>query len=170
VAASKRSKGAKGKQEAGAGGDRTVATNRRARYDYEISETYEAGIALVGSEVKSLRAGNVQLQDAYARVEDGEVWLHGMHVKPYEFAGKYVPDPDRKRKLLLHRGEIDELVGVTAQTGVTLVPMRLYFKRGLAKLELGVGRGKRRYDKRRTIAERDAAREAERAIKERSWR
>lgn len=170
VSAAKRSKRSKTAKDAGAGGDRVVATNRRARHDYEIVDTYEAGLTLLGSEVKSLRAGNVQLQDSYARVEDGELWLHGMHVKPYEFAGKHVPDPDRRRKLLLHRGEIDELIGVTNQSGVTLVPLRVYFKRGLAKVELAVAKGRRSYDKRRAIAERDAAREAERALKDRSWR
>lgn len=148
-------------------GVQTVATNRKARFDYEITETFEAGIVLVGSEVKSVRAGEVQLRDAFGRVHDGEVWLHGMHVKPYELASKHVPDADRPRKLLLHHREIARLAGTTADRGITLVPLRVYFKHGLAKVELGVARGKRKHDKRRAIADREARREAERALKER---
>lgn len=147
-------------------GDRTVITNRRARYEYEVLDTYQTGIVLRGAEVKSLRAGRGNLQDAYARVKDGEVWLQGMHVLPYEFAKEEI-DPVRPRKLLLHRREIDELAGVTSQSGVTLVPLRVAFVQGLAKVELAVARGKRRYDKRQAIAERDAKREAERAMKAR---
>lgn len=138
--------------------------NRRARHDYAIEETYECGIALAGSEVKSIREGRADLRDAYARVEDGEVWLYGMHVTPYAFSRGDL-DPDRRRRLLLHRREIDELARATAQRGVTLVPLRLYFRDRRVKVELGVGRGKRSYDKRQAIAERDARREAERALK-----
>jgi SsrA-binding protein len=144
-----------------------VAVNRRARHDYEILETYECGIALQGSEVKSLRAGQVQLRDAYAKVERGELWLYGMHVAPYGFAqGFGAHDPDRPRKLLAHRREIDELAGRVQERSLTLVPLSLYFRDGWAKVELGLARGRRLYDKRRALAERDAAREAARAIAE----
>ena len=147
-------------------GDRTVITNRRARHEYLVLDTYEAGVMLVGAEVKSIRDGRANLQDAYARVEDGEVFLHGMHVSPYAFSrGEH--DPARKRKLLLHRGEIDELARETQQRGVTLVPLRVYFKDGRAKVELALARGKRSYDKRQAIAARDAKREAERELKTR---
>lgn len=148
-------------------GTRTVTTNRRARHDYDVGDRYECGIVLTGGEVKSLRAGEVTLQDAFARVEGGEVWLHGMHVKPYEFA-KHPSDPVRPRKLLLHRREIDKLVGATATSGTTLVPLRVYFSHGLAKVEVGVAKGRRRYDKRQAIKEREMKREAERALRERS--
>jgi SsrA-binding protein len=145
-------------------GDQVVIRNRRARYDYEILDRFECGIVLAGSEVKSLREGHGNLQDAYARVEDGEIFLHGMHIKPYAFSRAEL-DPTRRRKLLLHRRQIDELWRETGQRGVTLVPLEVYFKDGRAKVELAVARGKRRYDKRAAIAERDAKREAERAVK-----
>ncbi|HZR12252.1 MAG TPA: SsrA-binding protein SmpB [Acidimicrobiia bacterium] len=147
-------------------GDRTVITNRRARHDYLVLDTYEAGIMLAGAEVKSIRDGRANLQDAYARVENGEVFLHGMHVSPYAFS-RAEHDPVRKRKLLLHRGEIDELARKTDERGVTLVPLRVYFKDGRAKVELALARGKRSYDKRQAIAARDAKREAERELKAR---
>ena len=147
------------------GGPRAVATNRKARHDYDILDVFECGIALAGSEVKSLREGKVQLRDAYARVDDGEVWLHGVHISPYAYAhGRDGHDPDRARKLLLHRHEIDELVGRTQQESLTLVPLSIYFKENKAKVELGLARGRRSYDKRQAIAERDAKREAERAM------
>ena len=146
-------------------GTKVVATNRRARHDYDILETYECGIALKGSEVKSLRDAKVQLKDSFARVQDGEVWLHGVHVSPYAYAhGDSAHDPDRSRKLLLHRAEIDELTGRTQQESLTLVPLAVYFKEGRAKVELALAKGRRRYDKRQAIAKRDAAREAERAM------
>ena len=146
-------------------GVKVVATNRRARHDYEILETIEAGIALVGTEVKSLRAGQVQLKDAYAKVEGGELWLMNAHVAPYSQADGFGGhDPERRRKLLVHRGEVDELAGRTQQQSLTLVPLSLYFRDGRVKVELGLARGRRRYDKRHAIAERDAAREAERAM------
>jgi SsrA-binding protein len=138
--------------------------NRRARHDYAIGDTFECGMVLAGGEVKSIRDGKVVLRDAYARVEDDEVWLYAMHVTPYAFARGDL-DPDRRRKLLLHRKEILDLARATDQPGVTLVPLRLYFKDRRVKVELGVGRGKRSYDKRQAIAERDAKREAERALK-----
>ena len=138
--------------------------NRRARHDYLVLETSECGMVLKGAEVKSIREGKANLREAFARVEDGEVVLHGMHVSPYFYARNDL-DPVRPRKLLLHHKEIDELARATAEKGVTLVPLRLYFKDGRAKLELAVARGKRQYDKRQAIAERDAKREAERAMK-----
>lgn len=145
--------------------NRLVARNRRARHDYDVLDTYECGIALQGAEVKSLRAGRVTLHDGYARVDNGEVWLHGVHVAPYVFAhGVGDHDPDRPRKLLLHRREIDQLMGRTQQQSLTLVPLSLYFKDGRAKVELALARGRRTYDKRRALAERDAKREAERAM------
>ena len=138
--------------------------NRRARHDYAIAETFEAGIMLTGGEVKSIRDGKAMLRDAYARVEDGEVWLYGMHITPYAFA-RDSDDPDRRRKLLLHHREIVELARATTQPGITIVPLRLYFVNRRAKIEIGVGRGKRSYDKRQALAERDAKRETERVLK-----
>ncbi len=136
---------------------RYVARNRRARHDYDILETYECGIALKGAEVKSLRLGQASLQDAYARIDDGELWLVGAHLAPYEYASGYGRfDPVRARKLLLHRREIDELAGRVAQKALTLVPLSIYFKDGLAKVEIALARGRRLYDKRHAIAERDA--------------
>ena len=144
--------------------NRVVAVNRRARHDYEILETYEAGIALVGSEVKSLREGKAQLRDSYARVQDGEVWLYGVHIPPYAFASGFgATDPDRRRKLLLHRRQIDELARRTQQEHLTLVPLALYFKDGRAKVDLALAKGRHTYDKRHAIAARDADMEAKRA-------
>lgn len=145
-------------------GDRTVATNRRARHNFDIIETFEAGIALTGPEVKSLRAGRATIADAYARVRDGEVWLEGLHIPPYETAPRQGYQPTRPRKLLLHREQIGRLTARTAEQGLTLVPLKVYFTRGLAKVELGVGRGRRRYEKRQSIAEREHRREMERAM------
>ena len=146
------------------GGDRTVATNRRARHDFAIQETFEAGMVLTGPEVKSLRAGRASLADAYARVRDGEVWLEGLHIPPYEMADQRSYFPARPRKLLLHREQIERLTARTAERGLTLVPMKIYFTRGLAKMELGLGRGKRKYEKREAIAEREHRREMERGL------
>jgi len=146
--------------------DRVVATNRRARHDYDLIETFECGIVLVGSEVKSLRTGRAQLKDSYARVSDGEVWLFGVHIPPWQYAtGSAAHDPDRRRKLLLHRGQIDELLGKTQQQPLTLIPVTLYFRDGKAKVELALARGRRLYDKRRVLAERDAERESARAAR-----
>lgn len=143
----------------------TVATNRKARHDYEILDTFEAGIQLAGSEVKSLRAAQVQLRDSYARVDGGEMWLHGVHIAPYLLAGAYgAVDPDRKRKLLLHRREIETLAQRTAQEGLTLVPLSIYFKEGRAKVSLGLARGRKLWDKRAAIAKRDAERDLDRAV------
>jgi len=142
----------------------TVATNRRARHDYEILDTVEAGIVLRGSEVKTLREGKASLQDAYAAVEGGEVVLH-MQIPAYSHTGYEGHDPIRPRKLLLHHKQIDELARRVAERGLTLIPLRLYFKSQLVKVELGIGRGKRAYDKRQAIAKRDAAREMDRVRK-----
>ena len=147
-------------------GDRVVATNRRARHDYEVLETIEAGIALRGSEVKSLRDGKAQLADAYARVDGGELWLYGIHIPPWQFAtGFGGHEPDRKRKLLVHRKEIDELLGRTQQQSLTLVPLSLYFKDGKAKVQLALARGRQLYDKRQAILSREAERESARALR-----
>lgn len=146
--------------------DQTVALNRRARHDYAIEQTVEAGLVLTGTEIKSIRAGRANLAEAYARIERGEAWLIGAHIAPYEQGNRYNHEPTRTRKLLLRRGEIDELMGKTQAKGLTLVPLRLYIRNGLAKLELGIGRGKKAHDKRRSIAERDMRRELERQSKD----
>ena len=145
--------------------EQTIALNRRARHDYAVEQTIEAGIVLTGSEIKSIRAGRVNLAEAYARIERGEAWLAGAHIAPYEQGNRNNHEPTRTRKLLLHRDQIAELVGRTQAKGQTLVPLRLYLRDGRAKLEIGVGRGKKTHDKRRTIAERDMRRELERQTK-----
>lgn len=147
---------------------KVVADNRKARHDYFIEETYEAGIALAGTEVKSIRAGKVSLRDSYAEVLDGEVFLQQMHISPYEKGNRFNHDPKRPRKLLLHKREIKRLLGQTTQKGYTLIPLRLYFKRGRVKVELALGRGKKLYDKREDIARRDAQREIARALSDRN--
>jgi SsrA-binding protein len=145
-------------------GDNLLITNRKARHNYFILESWEAGLVLEGSEVKSLREGHANLQDSYARIEDGEAWLYGMHVLPYAFSRGEI-DPVRRRKLLLHQKEISELWHKTQEKGLTIVPLRVYFKDGRAKVEIGLAKGKRNYDKRQVLAERDAKRETERAMK-----
>jgi len=145
-------------------GVNVVATNRRARHEYWIEETHEAGVALTGTEVKSLREGRANLSDAFARVERGEVWLHHLHISPYAQGNIHNHDPLRTRKLLLHRREILRMQAKTDQKGYTLVPLRLYFRRGVAKIELAVARGRHVYDKRERIAERDAERRIARAL------
>lgn len=147
--------------------DKTVAVNRRARHEYAVDETLEAGLVLSGTEIKSIRAGRVNLAEAYARIEHGEAWLIGAHIAPYEQGNRNNHEPTRTRKLLMHRDQIAELVGRTQAKGYTLVPLKLYIRNGMAKLELGVARGKKAHDKRRAIAERDMRRELERATKER---
>ena len=142
----------------------TVALNRRARHDFTIDETFEAGIVLTGTEIKSLRAGKANLSDAYARIEHGEAWLVGAHIAPFEGGNRYNHEPKRTRKLLLHRSEIDELLGRTKAKGQTIVPLRLYLSRGKAKLELGLARGKQLHDRRRDIADRDAKRDIARQL------
>ena len=144
-------------------GEKTVATNRRARHDYQILERFEAGLVLTGSEVKSLRQGRASLSEAYARIHGGEAWLENMHIPPYEQGEKRGYDPLRDRKLLLHRREIERLIGKQKEQGLALIPMRVYFVHGLAKVELGLGRGKREYEKRQAIAKREHEREMERA-------
>ncbi len=145
-------------QTAEAQGIKPIATNRRARHEFWIEETHEAGIALTGTEVKSLREGRVNLQDAFARVNGGEMWLYHLHISPYAQGNIHNHDPLRARKLLLHRREILRLRDRTDRKGYTLVPLRLYFRHGVAKVELGVARGRHLYDKRERIAERDAER------------
>jgi len=144
-------------------GHKVVATNRKARYNYEILDTFEAGIVLRGSEVKSLRDAQVQLKDSYATIRGGEVWLENVHIAPYSFAEGGGHEPERPRKLLLHRREIDRLFGRIKEEGLTLVPLQLYFVNGKAKVELGLGKGKRTRDKRRDIVARQQKREMDRA-------
>ncbi len=146
---------------------KVVTTNRRARHDHEILETYEAGMVLVGSEVKSLRDGNANLKDSYAVVRDGELWLVGCHIAPYAFSRLGGHEPERDRKLLLHRREIDRVASKLAERGLTLIPLRIYFKDGKAKIELGLGRGKRAYDKRQTLKAKEQKREMDRALRHR---
>src|SRR6476660_1479090 len=144
--------------------DDTIALNRRARHEFTIEETFEAGIVLTGTEIKSIRARKVSLADAYARIEHGEAWLIGLHIAPWETGNRYNHEPKRTRKLLLHRDQIDELLGKSKSKGLTIVPLRLYLSRGRAKLELGLARGKTHYDRRREIADRDSKREIEREL------
>ncbi|MGH2906774.1 MAG: SsrA-binding protein SmpB [Solirubrobacterales bacterium] len=151
-------KGTKKKVDAG-----DIATNREARFRYELTDKVEAGIALRGSEVKSMREGGVQMKDAYASVDNGEVWLRNLHIAPYKHAGNDNHEPERQRKLLLHRREIDRIIGKLAEKGFSLIPTRIYFKDGRAKVELALGRGKDVGDKRQTIKEREMKREMDRA-------
>jgi SsrA-binding protein len=155
----------RGKKRTPESGD--VATNRRARHRFELVETLEAGIQLQGSEVKSLREGKAQLGDAYAVIDGGEAWLRGVHIPPYGPASRENHDPERPRKLLLHRDEIERLVGRSAQRGLTLIPTRIYFKGPRAKVELALARGKEGRDRRREIRDRDLRREIERDYKQR---
>ena len=141
-----------------------IASNRRARHDYAVLDTYEAGIALVGTEVKSLRAGRASLVDSFATVDDGEVWLRNLHIAEYEHGTWTNHESRRKRKLLLHRGEIEKLIGKTKEGGLSLVPLSLYFKDGKVKVELALAKGKKAYDKRQDLAKRDAQREMSRAV------
>jgi SsrA-binding protein len=146
-------------------GEQTIALNRRARHEFSIDETFEAGIVLTGTEIKSVRAGKVNLADAYARIERDEAWLIGAHIAPWAQGNRWNHEPKRTRKLLLHRSEIDELLGRTKAKGQTIVPLRLYVTgRGKAKVELGLGRGKQQHDRRRDIADRDARREVAREL------
>jgi SsrA-binding protein len=148
-------------------GEKLVADNRRARHEYQLLERFEAGIVLTGTEVKSLREGRATLAQAYADVRDGELWLHGATIATYDKGNIANHDPDRPRKLLLHRREIDSLYGKVREKGLTLVPTRLYFKDGRAKVELALARGKELHDKRRDLAKREADRQIERALKSR---
>jgi SsrA-binding protein len=146
-------------------GKKIISVNRRARFDYEISETLEAGLVLQGTEVKSLRQGQVNLKDAYADIEDGEVYLLHAHIDPYDQGNRFNHDPERPRKLLLHRREIRRLIGKTQERGLTLIPTRMYFTNGRAKIELGLAKGKKHYDKRETLKRRTAQRDIERAMR-----
>ncbi len=148
-------------------GTKLIADNRRARRDYELLERFEAGLVLTGTEVKSARAGKVQLGQAYADIREGEAWLVGASIAEYAQGGRFGHEPDRDRKLLLHRGEIDSLYGKVREKGLTLVPTRMYFKDGRVKVELALARGRERADKRRVLAERDAQRQIERALRRR---
>jgi SsrA-binding protein len=146
-------------------GDRTVATNRRARHEYEILETVEAGLVLRGTEVKSLRTGQITFKDAYATIRNDEGWLVGCHISPYSHGTDANHDPERDRKLLLHRRELTRLVGKIAERGLTLIPLRLYFTHGRAKVELGLARGRKLHDKRSAIREREVRREMDKAAR-----
>ena len=149
-------------------GTKTIIQNRKARHDYAILDSYEAGIELQGTEVKSLRAGKANLKDSYARVENNEAFLHNLHISEYEQGNLYNHEPTRRRRLLLHKHEINRLRKKAEERGLTLVPLKLYFKRGKVKVELAVAKGKREYDRRHDIAKRDAQREMQRALKERT--
>lgn len=144
-----------------------VAINRRARYDYDIIETYQAGVMLTGTEIKSVRARRVDLKDAYAAIEGNEVWLHNMHISPYEPGSRDNPYARRTRKLLLHRSEINKLLGRTVEKGLTIIILRVFLQRGYAKVEIALARGRRQYDKRAAIATREDRREKDRAFAER---
>jgi len=144
---------------------RDITVNRRARHEFFIEETFEAGLVLTGSEVKSLRAGKAQLKDSYGRIERGEVWLFNAHISPYDAAAQFGHEPTRSRKLLLNRREIEHLIGKVKERGLTLIPLRMYFKDGRAKVELGLARGKKLYDKREATKEREVKREMDRALR-----
>jgi SsrA-binding protein len=146
-------------------GIKVIATNKKAYHDYYIEETFEAGLVLTGTEVKSIRAGKVNLKESFCRIKDGEAFINNMNISPYDFGNRENHDPTRMRKLLLHHAEIDKLIRITEQKGLALVPTRIYFKGNHAKLEIGVGRGKKLHDKRQTLKQKEANREMDRAIK-----
>jgi SsrA-binding protein len=148
-------------------GVKVIANNRRAYHDYFIDDKLEAGLVLTGTEIKSIREGRVNLRDGYVRIADGEAWLTNVHIAPYEQGNRYNHEPLRDRKLLLHRDEIASLIGRARQRGYTIIPLQLYLKRGRAKIELGLARGKKQYDKRASIAEREAQRDIDRALRSR---
>jgi SsrA-binding protein len=147
---------------------RTIAENRKARHDYHVLETWEAGVSLLGTEVKSIREGRVNLRDSYARVDNGEIWMLNVHISPYSHRGSAEHQELRQRKLLLHRDEIRKMVGKVAEKGLTLVPLELYFKKGRVKVLLGLAKGKQAHDKRETLKRREIDRETRAAVKERS--
>lgn len=152
-------------------GKRAVVTNRKARHDYHILETVEAGLVLTGTEVKSLRGGRASLNDSFARIENGEVYLYQMHISPYSHGNRFNHEPTRTRKLLLHKDEIRRLIGKSREQGLTLIPLQVYFnEQGWAKVELALARGKKKWDKREAMAERDVRRQVERAMKDRAVR
>ncbi|WP_170008146.1 SsrA-binding protein SmpB [Bacillus fonticola] len=142
-----------------------IAQNRKARHEYHIEETYEAGIVLSGTEIKSIRASRVNMRDSFARVENGEVFVHNLHINTYEQGNRYNHDPLRTRKLLLHRKQINKLIGDTKETGMALVPLKMYFKNGYCKVLIGLGKGKKKFDKREDLKKKDAQREIEKAFK-----
>lgn len=159
----------KDKKKKLATGDETVAINRRARFDYEVEDSLEAGVMLTGTEVKSVRRGDVQIAESYASLENGpnqtpEAWLYGMHIAPYKEGSSSNVEPRRKRKLLLHRAQLDKLFANTRQKGYTLVPLKMYFTRGKAKIEIGVAKGRKHHDKRQAIEDRETKRDLKRAI------
>ncbi|QKS72234.1 SsrA-binding protein SmpB [Paenalkalicoccus suaedae] len=143
-----------------------IAQNKKANHDYHIEETYEAGMVLTGTEIKSIRNRRVNMRDSFARIANGEAWVHNMHISPYEQGNRYNHDPDRTRKLLLHRKQINQLIGLTQQKGYTLIPLKIYIKNGVAKLLIGLGKGKKKYDKREDLKKKDAKREIQRAFKD----
>lgn len=151
-----------------ADGIKVIAENRKARHDYFVEERYEAGIILTGTEIKSIRAGRVNLKDSYAEINSGELWLTQMHISPYEQGNRYNHEPLRKRKLLLNASEIVKLISKVQQQGMTLIPLTLYLKKGLAKIDLGLCKGKKNYDKREDIAKKDAKRDMERELRDRN--
>ncbi|MGI6334163.1 MAG: SsrA-binding protein SmpB [Saccharofermentanales bacterium] len=151
-------------------GNKLIAENRKAYHDYYIEERMEAGIELFGTEVKSIRQGKVNLNDSYAAISGGELWLYNMHISPYEQGNRYNHDPMRQRRLLMHKREILRLFGIVRQEGLTLIPTKLYFKRGRVKVEISLARGKKNYDKRESLAKKQADREIERRLKDRSRR
>lgn len=146
---------------------KVIAQNKKANHDYFIEETYEAGIVLQGTEIKAIRAGRVNMKDSYARIINGEVFLVGMHISPYEQGNRYNHDPLRTRKLLLHKKQIDKLIGETKEVGYALVPLKMYLKNGFAKVLIGLAKGKKNYDKRETLKKKEAKREVERAFRDR---
>ena len=150
------------------GGVKVIAENRKAFHDYFIEDRIEAGIILTGTEIKSIRNGRINLKDSYARIDNGEVWVHQLHISPYEQGNRFNHDPLRPRKLLLHRSEINKLVGKIQQQGLTLIPIKIYLKKGMAKVELAVGQGKKNYDKRQALAEKEGKRDIERALRDRN--
>lgn len=150
------------------GGIKVIADNRKARHDYFVEDKYEAGIILTGTEIKSIRSGRINLKDSYAEIINGEIWLNQMHISPYEQGNRFNHDPLRKRKLLLHSPEIFKLNSKVQQQGMTLIPLRIYLKQGLAKIELGLCKGKKNYDKRDDLADRDAKRQMERDLRDRN--
>ncbi len=149
------------------GAGKVIAQNKKAYHDYFIEDTYEAGIVLQGTEIKSIRAGRVNLKDSYAKIEKGEAFLHNMHISPYEQGNRYNHDPMRTRKLLLHKKEIAKLIGITKEQGYSLVPVKLYLKNGYAKVLIGLAKGKKNYDKREDLKQKEAKRDIERAFRER---
>ncbi|WP_078379003.1 SsrA-binding protein SmpB [Sutcliffiella halmapala] len=149
------------------GEGKVISQNKKANHDYSIEQTYETGMVLQGTEIKSLRAGRANLKDSFARVQNGEVFLHNLHISPYEQGNRYNHEPLRTRKLLLHRKQINQLIGLTKEEGYTLVPLKIYLKNGYAKLLIGLGKGKKKYDKREDLKKKEAKRDIERAFRER---